>query len=240
MRSSYKLKKTIKIRGRSSWLPFLLFTLMAVAGFLNPATAQRNNLSDWAVPPPLPPGNITKGDATGKPATGKSPVLTITDIPAISLPQTSGVQLPLLAAISTTPPAVNTPDQPTISGIVGLPEIPMPGTPESPNMPERTLQDAQTPQVVDLPMPASPDLPPLPAEPTASGSANNEKGIYPVMPDVVSSSISGLPLSGALLPWSTPGIPENVTFKLIMPGDTKGGRYGGKGTPKAKPRPHRN
>src|ERR1700761_4236200 len=112
MRTLYNLFKTTgKTKGRMQMQAFLSLVLVIVSASLNQARAQTGNLSDWHVPPPLPPGNLTKGNTTGKEAKGKSIVLTFVDVPVPAQPAVSSVKVPVLAAISTTPLNVNTPGQ---------------------------------------------------------------------------------------------------------------------------------
>jgi hypothetical protein len=235
------IKKTRTTKARSKLLQALFFTIIAIACFLNHATAQsRNNQSDWNVPPPVPPplhpGTQVKGGANGKSALDKPVALTLSDIPPVSLPPAPPVQIPVLAAISTTSPVVNNPDQPTILGIGGnLPEIPMPDAPETPALPKQLPRDLPVTSVPELPIPASPELPALPAEPVPSGKPTPANISMPAMPEVLSPAMPKLPAnSGGLEPWPSPGIPENANFKLVIT-DAKENRQGGvKGTKKVK------
>jgi len=229
MKMSSYIQRTGGIKGRGKLLPVLIVTLIAVTCFLNPASAQKNNLSDWHVPPPLPPGSITKGATTGKSATGKPVILTLSDVPAASLPAGPAVKLPMLAAISTTSPLVNSPDQPIILGVdAGLPEIPLPGAPDAAPLPKQSYQDTQIPAGTDLPVPAAPEMPAFPPEPTPTGQTTGVKASIPLTPDVVSLLPFSLHAGGGLVTWSTPGITENISFKLKVPAEEKGIRHSGK------------
>ena len=214
------------MRARSKLLPVLIFAFIAVAGSLNQAMAQKNNASDWNVPPPLPPSNGTKGSNAPQGATIKPVVLSISDIPATTVPTTPPVQVPVLAAISATPPPVNQPDQPIASDDGGLPGIPLPSAPGAPPLPHRTFQDAPSPSIVDVPAPAMPEMPAFPPEPTSSGQQSNVKRPIPAMPEVVSQSSPSIHSDAAVTTWSTPEIPENINFKLVMPVGKKGFSYG--------------
>jgi len=187
-------------------------------------SAAQNNQSDWNVPPPLAPANTAKaGTANGKSTNGKSVVLTLTNIPAVSLSATPAAQLPALAAVSSTPPVVSAPDQPAVSGVLlGLPEIPMPSAPLEPNMPQQTLHDAIIPSNIDLPLPAEPDLPPFPAEPKSSGQIQSLKTFLPLMPGLVSLPAPSLPANAIFSSWSIPGIPESLPVKLSVTAETQG------------------
>jgi hypothetical protein len=228
------IKKKGRIKGRGMLLPVLVLTLIAITGCLTPAIAQnRNNQSDWNVPPPLAPRNLIKGDIAAK-NTAAKPVLILSDIPAIAQPPGPPVQMPVLAAIGTTVPVVNIPDQPNGRGDgIVLNDIPMPAAPDAPPLPKQNLHDAPVTAVPDLPVPESPELPPLPAEPIPSAQTATISGAIPVMPDIVSPPELSLPPAGDLDPWSTPGIPENASFKLVIPpANNRSGA--GKGTKKVK------
>lgn len=219
---TYQVKKTKKIKVRGKLLRVLVFTIIAVACGLNQAIAQnRNNQSDWNVPPPVPPplhpGTQVKGGTNGKPSLDKPVALSLSDIPPVSLPPAPPVQIPVLAAISTTSPVVNTPNQPTILGIgTNLPEIPLPGAPETPALPKQSPRDLPVTSIPELPIPASPELPALPAEPVPSGPPAPANLSMPAMPEVLSPVTPKLPAnSGGLEPWPSPVIPENANFRLI-------------------------
>lgn len=232
MNTSYIIKKTEKKGRRSKLLPILILMLIVVAGCLNEVLAQsRNNQSDWNVPPPLAPRNIKKGNTPS----GKQIVLTLSDIPAISLPPAPAVQMPVLAAIATTAPLINAPGQPVIlDADAGLPEIPLPSAPDAPPLPKQSSQDAQVSPIADLPVPPSPELPAFPAEPKPSKQTTVVNGLIPVMPDVISPLTISLPTGGVLIAWPTPGIPENISFKLVIPAGSKAIKPRGKGVKKVK------
>ncbi len=227
------MKMLHKIKPHMRVLPILLLTITALAGNLMPANAQIKNFSDWNVPPPPlppPPGSNTKANTT----TNKITVSIPGDIPAISQPATGPVQFPVLAALGTIAPAVNTPDQPAILGDgTNLAEIPSPDAPDAPPMPKQTAQDAPAATIADLPLPESPELPPVPAQPVPQGQPTSNNSPYPVMPDVVELPNPTLPFAD-LVEWSTPAIPESVPFRLIKPVGTKAGSARGKGTRKGK------
>jgi hypothetical protein len=234
MKTLYSQKKTERIRGRTKLLPILILTLIALACSLNEAMAQKGNLSDWNVPPPLPPRNLPKGN-TGKLVPGKPIVLTLKDIPAISLPPGPAVQMQALAAIATTSPLVNAPDQPTILGIeTQLAEIPLPGAPDALPLPQQSPQDVSVTATFDLPVPESPEMPVSATEPTPSGQTSTAKGPLPVMPDVMNQPSPVLPQGDGPAIWSTPGILENVSFKLATPAAKKAIKARGKGAKKVK------
>jgi hypothetical protein len=235
---TYLIKKTRKIKADGKMLIALVFITITLAYCPNQAIAQsRNNQSDWNVPPPVPPplhpGTQAKGGNSGKPELDKPVALSLSDIPPVSLPPAPPVQMPVLAAVSTMSPVVNTPDQPTILGIgANLPEIPMPGAPETPALPKQSLRDLPVTSVPELPIPASPELPALPAEPVPSGQPTPANVSMPAMPEVLNPAMPNLPAnSGGLEPWPIPGIPENANFKLITtavkesrPGNVKGAK----------------
>jgi len=229
MEMLYIVQKKKKNRGRNKLIPGFIW-LLVVWGCLDNAIAQsRNNQSDWNVPPPLTPGTITKGNTRqGNGSAGKPVVLTLTDIPVVSQPFVSATQGPVLAALGSTPPVVDIPDQPNINtGVSGLPEIPLPEAPEMPRLPKQTIQDLQFSSVVDLPLPESPELPPSPVEPTLSGQVNIIKGPIPVMPDITGTVLLLQP-SENLTPWSIPEIPESESFKMISPPGAKDEKLKGK------------
>jgi hypothetical protein len=235
---TYLIKKIRKIKAAVKMLVALVFTIITTACCLNRAIAQsRTNQSDWNVPPPVPPplhpGTQVKGSTNSKPPLDKPVSLSLSDIPPVALPPAPPVQMPVLAAISTTSPVVNTPDQPTILGIgTNLPEIPMPGAPETPALPKQSLRDLPVTSIPELPIPASPELPTLPAEPAPSGQPAPANVLMPAMPEVLNPVTPNLPAnSGGLEPWPSPGIPENANFKLITTavkesraGSTKGAK----------------
>ncbi|WDF78327.1 hypothetical protein PQ469_31045 [Mucilaginibacter sp. KACC 22773] len=238
---TYLIKKTRKIKVRSKMLMALVFTIITIACCLNQVIAQsRTNQSDWNVPPPVPPplhpGTQVKGGTNGKPPLDKPVALSLSDIPPVSLPPAPPVQMPVLAAVSTVSPVVNTPDQPTILGIgANLPEIPMPGAPETPGLPKQSLRDLPVTSIPELPIPASPELPTLPAEPIPSGQPVPANISMPAMPEVLTPAMPNPPANGGgLEPWPSPGIPENANFKLIT-ATVKEGRTGSiKGAKKVK------
>lgn len=241
MESSYISQKTGKIRSGGKLLRILIFTLIAFAGCLNQAMAQKFNLSDWNVPPPLPPGTTTKGNTTGKAATGKSAVLTLSDIRGVSLPAAPPVQVPVLAAVSTTSPSVNSPGQPTLLDAgAGLPDIPSPDAQDASQLPKQSLHDEVVSSIVDLPIPQEPEMPVFPAEPTASTQTTTAKSFIPLMPGVISLPSPSLPSDDGINPWSSPGIPDNTGFKLMTPADAKPTKSRGKGSEKAKSQLHKN
>jgi len=238
---TYLIKKSKKIKVRSKMLMALVFTIITIACCLNQAIAQsKTNQSDWNVPPPVPPplhpGTQVKGGPNGKPPLDKPVSLSLSDIPPVALPPAPPVQMPVLAAISTTSPAVNTPNQPTILGIgANLPEIPMPGAPETPALPKQSLRDLPVTSIPELPIPASPDLPALPAEPVPSAQPTPVNVSMPAMPGVLNPVTLNLPAnSGGLEPWPSPGIPENATFKLITTAIKESKKGGTKGAQKVK------
>jgi len=210
--------------GRIKLMQALILTLMAVAGSLNQVKAQKANLSDWRVPPPLAPGNLTKGNTTGRAAKSSPIVLTLSDIPAPLLPASTPVQLPVLAAIGIIPPSVNTPDQPAVSGNdAGLPDIPSPDAPETPSLPKQSPQDAPIPATIEFPAPTAPEMPTPPAEPGSSGQTPGVKGPVLIMPDVIIVPPPKLPpATGGLSTWPTLGIPENESVKLTESKGSKG------------------
>jgi hypothetical protein len=228
MEMPYIVQKKKKNRRRNRLISGLV-GLLIVLGCSDHAIAQsRNNQSDWNVPPPLTPGTITKGGARGNGSAGKPIVLTLTDIPAVPQPFVSVTQMPVLAAISSTPPVVDVPDQPnTNDAAAGLSEIPSPEAPEAPHLPKQTLQDLQFSSVMDLPLPESPELPAAPIEPTISGHVNIIKGPIPVMPDIT-GTVPLLQPSENLTPWSIPKIPESEVFKMIPPNGGKDDKLKGK------------
>jgi len=236
MNTLYITQKTEKTGRRSKLLSISILMLIVVAGCLNEAIAQsRNNQSDWNVPPPLAPRNIQKGNTTGKTPSGKPIVLILSDVPAISLPPAPAVQMPALAAIATTAPIINASGQPDILGAdAGLPEIPLPSAPDAPPLPKQSSQDAQVSPVADLPVPTSPEMPVFPAEPKPSKQTTVVNGLIPVMPDVISPLTISLPGGGGLIAWPTPGIPENISFKLVIPAGSKAIKPRGKGVKKVK------
>lgn len=225
---SYIVQRKNKNRRRSRLIPGFVW-LLVVFGCLGHATAQnRNNQSDWNVPPPLTPGTITKGNTPRNGQGGKPIVLTLTDIPAVAQPFVSATQAPVLAAIGSTPPVADVPDQPDIDGAsTGLSEIPLPEAPETPHLPKQTIHDLQFSSVTDLPLPESPELPQAPVEPTVSGQVNIIKGPIPVMPDIA-GTIPLLQPSGDLMPWSIPEIPESDSFKMVSPSGAKDDKLKGK------------
>lgn len=223
-----------RIRGRSRLIPILLLAAMAVCA--NRTVAQtRNNQSDWNVPPPLTPGTINKGNANKSGAANKQASLNITDVQVVSQPAVSPVQARVLAAISTTPPPVSTPDLPVITGLPGLPPIPSPDAPDAPPLPKQNVKDASVASstLIDLPLPESPELPPAPVAPTPSPVSATSKGSIPVMPGI----FDAFPLSlnpEDVAPWSVPLIPESITFKQVMPADDKSTRPNNKATKGSK------
>jgi len=231
------IQKTEKIRSRIKLLPVLILTLIAVAGFWNKTIAQKSNLSDWNVPPPLPPGTTTKGNTTGKTVTVKPIVLNLNDIPAPSQPVASAVKIPDLAAVSEVSPFVTSPGRPDILTIeADWPEIPLPDAPDAPSLPQQTLQDKPVPPVTDLPVPAPPEMPALPNEPASSGQTTPGKWPIPLMPEVFSLNSPSLPPGSAPFYWSTPAIPESVSIKLVSAAGEKAikGRRKGKHKFKSK------
>jgi len=238
---TYRVKKLKKLKGRSKLLRALVFTIIAVACGLNQAIAQsKANQSDWNVPPPVPPplhpGTQVKGGTNGKPPLDKPVALSLSDIPPVSLPPAPPVQMPVLAAISTTPPVVNAPNQPTILGIgANLPEIPLPGAPETPGLPKQSPRDLPVTSIPELPIPASPELPALPAEPVPSGQPAPANVSMPAMPEVLNPVTPKLPAnSSGLDPWPSPEIPENANFKLITTAVKHSKPHGIKGVKKVK------
>lgn len=239
MRTLYMFNKSQKVSSNTRLLPLLVFIVTGIVCTVNPVSAQvRSNQSDWNVPPPLPPGTLPKANTITKGATGQPVTLTIGDVPTLTLPAISPVQMPALAAISTTSPVVAPPEQPAILEMqTGLPEIPSPEAPEAPSLPKQSLHDAEVPVVIDLPIPASPDLPPAPAEPSSSsGQPGNTGGTLPVIPEVLSLFGPAAPPAGTFEPWPTPGIPENAGFKMVAPAATEPGKQGGKASKKGKSR----
>jgi len=234
----YIIQKTRKIAGRIKFLTVLILTFVAFAGSWNTAGAQTGNLSDWNVPPPLPPGNITKGNISGK---GKKMVLTLTDVPAVSLPVGPPLQIPDLAAVSATAPSVASPGQPVLLGIEpGLPEIPLPAAPVAPALPRQSVRDMPIQRIIDIPAPPAPEMPALPSVPAFSGQTGAVKMSIPLMPDIVSLPSPVLPPDGAIISWAIPRIPETVTVKPPAAPKKKDAKAGRKRRHKAKFQPHKN
>ncbi|WP_184546193.1 hypothetical protein [Mucilaginibacter sp. FT3.2] len=238
---TYISKNKRKIWPGGKLLPVLILTLIIVGGYLSPARAQsKANQSDWNVPPPIPPplhpGTTTKAGSNGKVTADKSVVLSVSDIPPVALPVGPPVQMPVLAAITTTPPPVNAPRQPTIPGTdAGLTEIPPPNVPDAPPLPTQSVNDAPVTTIPDLPIPESPELPAQPAQPISSGQATGTPGIIPVMPEVLSQPSPSIPAGAGADAWFIPSIPENTNLKLTGPTGTKATKTGGKGPKKVKP-----
>src|SRR5689334_20189826 len=104
MSKLYSQKRTKNI-GCLKWHASFLLAFIVFLGNVNIAVAQRStDLSDWHVPPPVSPGNTTKGGATGKNAKSNAMVLIPIDIAAPQLPEGPAVQLPQSAAISASAP----------------------------------------------------------------------------------------------------------------------------------------
>lgn len=224
----YIVKKKEKNRRRNRLIPGIVWLIVVLCSADCAIAQNPSNHSDWNVPPPLTPGTITKGNTPGNNTAGKPVVLTLTDIPMVSQPFVSATQAPVLAAIGTTPPEVNAPEQPNMDGAaIGVPQMPSPEAPETPRLPKQTMQDLQFSSVIDLPVPESPELPPASVEPTVSGKINMIKGPIPVMPQIT-DLMPVLQPSGDIIPWSIPQIPENTGFKLAVPAGTKEEKSKGK------------
>ncbi|MDR3695417.1 hypothetical protein [Mucilaginibacter sp.] len=240
MATTYLPIQTTKIKGCIKLLLVLIVTLIAFSISLNTAAAQVHNLSDWNVPPPLPPGTITRGNTTGKPATAKPTILTPVDIPIPAQPAAPPVKMPYLAAIITTPPFAASPGGPDKLSIDPEdPDIPLPDAPDAPSLPQQTLQDKPTPEVIDLPLPASPEMPPLPQEPASSGQTSPGKLLIPLMPEVLSLKSPSLPPGNAPMYWPTPAIPGDISIKLAASSVEKAVKSRRKGKPKFKTKPLR-
>jgi hypothetical protein len=212
----------------------LFFMLMVVTGSLNRATAQKFNTSDWHVPPPLPPANTIRTNPAG--GTKSNPVvLNLTDIPAVILPAVSPVQAPFLAAVFTTPPQVNEPGQPGITGFgSNLPDIPTPGAPDAPPLSKDVPQDAPAPSIIEMPVPAAPEIPAFPAQPSPSATMPAVHGPIPLLPDIISPPNLFQPPGGPVNnTWPTPGIPEDMSINPAQ--NTKGAKAGGKRKRTKKP-----
>lgn len=210
-------------------LPLLLLLLLVVALPWQKASAQqRNAASDWHVPPPKTGVKPLKGQAA-KPA-----MLSITDVAAPAMPQTPAVDVPQLAAISMVPPHADQPGQPGVSD-ADLQLMPMPTVPETPPMPERTIQDAPLPQHLDVPAPDAPEMPSLPPAPTAGTNAAKSKNTLPSLPSVNDQVPFAMPQHTPVASWSTPGIPESDNFRIETPGVKNTGR-GKQGNRHKKPK----
>jgi len=83
-------------------------------------------------------------------------------------------------------------------------------------------------------------MPALPAEPSPQTQTTTANGPIPVMPDLVNLPAPSIPTDIAVTPWATPGVLENVSFKLITPAEAKALRSGNKGAKKAKSQPVTN
>jgi hypothetical protein len=225
MKILYFLKKGEHAPVRYKILPALILAVFIITGCLNQAVAQKGNLSDWNVPPPLPPvppGSQLKGNAVSKAESGKVIVLTLVDVPAPSLPPAPPVQIPVLASIAATSPLVDVPNQPTISGVgAGLPDVPSPDAPETPALPKQVPGDVAIIANTEIPVPEAPEMPPFPKEPLPSGLVNGASGAIPVMPNVISPPGFSIPVGGDQNIWSTPGVQQNESFKLIKPTGSK-------------------
>ncbi len=193
---------------------FLLAVVLLIF-YSEVAYAQRGNQSDWNVPPPLPPGSITKGDTEGRPGNGGSAALTIMDVAAVLQPVIS-ISVPELPPIGITAPDASQPKQPSGEMIAALPDTPLPEMPETPEMPNRTLQDAPEPPLTTVPMPAAPELPTPPKAPVGVvNPAQPANNAIPLTPEITTPLKLTPPPAGAIL-WSSPGVPENINFKLII------------------------
>ncbi|WP_169927051.1 hypothetical protein [Mucilaginibacter auburnensis] len=187
------------------------FAVLFFCFITNVSRAQVANQSDWNVPPPLAPGTITKGDAEGRAGSRSTAVLRISDVTATVQPA-APYSVPELAPVSTTPPATNQPEQPASEMIAALPDTPLPEAPETPQMPDRTMQDAPEPPLAAVPMPAAPELPAPPQMPTGSAnSVTTNNGLFPLMP-AVSQPTQLTPPPAATILWKTPGVPESVNL----------------------------
>jgi hypothetical protein len=130
--------------------------------------------------------------------------------------------MPVLAAIATTSPLADVPNQPAISGAgTGLPDVPLPDAPETPLLPKKASEDAIVVANTEIPVPEAPEMPPFPKEPAPSASIPGFKNTIPVMPNVISPPGFSMPVSGDPDIWSTPGIQQNENFKLIKPTGSK-------------------
>nr|WP_294793888.1 hypothetical protein [uncultured Mucilaginibacter sp.] len=215
MRPNYKeANARVDRRPGCFLMPFILVFLIGTC-FFNKANAQRGNQSDWNVPPPVAPGTITKGDATGSAGNSGAVALPFADVPAGVQP-VAAVSVLQLAPISATPPDASQPQQPETADIlVAFSGIPLPEMPEMPNMPDRSLQDMPEPISGNMPMPLAPDMPPIPPEPVGSVAPNTRDTGLPLIPKVsLPVTFSGPPIGTVL--WSTPGVPQTIDFKLII------------------------
>jgi len=203
--------KTRKYR-KAMRLPVTIIGFFLLICFLNKADAQPGNQSDWNVPPPLAPGTITRGDNDGRPSNGAAAALIFTDVSAALLPS-AGFSVPELPPISAVAPQVSQPSQPVGDVLAALSDMPLPDAPDTPAMPDRTIQDAPEPPVTDIPLPAPPDLPAPPPEPAGSAIQNNgNTGVLPLMPAVDSPVLLTAPPAPQTF-WTTPPVPQNIDIK---------------------------
>lgn len=205
-----------KTADRQKW-PFVLL-LVVVMFFAHSGTsfAQHTNLSDWHVPPPVPPGNTTKGNTTGKDAKSSLIALVPVDIPAPQLPKGPPVQIPQGISISMSAPAVVAPEQPVATGTTS---VPSPAAPDVPAMPQLQLQDLQA-AAIALPDPAAPELPSVPAEPLPSKTINVNTR-FPVMPAMIGRVSVVFPADAIQSFFPTPAMPENNREDVGMPPATE-------------------
>lgn len=192
--------------------------LVIICAFINIniVLAQRANFSDWHVPPPLSPGNTTKGNTTGKDAKSSLIALVPVDIPAPQLPKGPPVQIPQGISISVSAPAVVAPEQPVATGTTS---VPSPAAPDAPAMPQLQLQDLQA-AAIAMPDPVVPELPSVPAEPLPSKTMNvNTK--FPVMPAMIGRVSIVFPADAIQSFFPTPAMPENNRGNISMPPATE-------------------
>jgi hypothetical protein len=218
-----------------------ILVALAVLGTIKRANAQTGNFSDWNVPPPLPPGNVTKTTVPGKNCTHVI-IAPFVDVPVPAMPKTSPVQVPRLGAVSLTAPAADAPQQPGFPQVSGnLPQTPNPAAPDAPALPQQNQQDAATPTVINLPEPSAPSMLDFPKLPDVStGNARNLPMPIPILPGVQHTGLTFAPLSAPGNAWSIPGIPQNISMVLVLPNDPGNTRPAPKPSPKTKSNRHRS
>ena len=179
----------------------------------------KSDFSDWNVPPPIPPGAISKQANKNNVA-----ITPPSDVQVPAQPISGPVKLPDPGVVITTFLNVDIPGQPTPPpGSVKTDVTPDPTAPDALNPPDHPPGDQADDGATDMPNPPAPELPAFPSIPDNSSGISNEKTPkLPVAPVLIKPAFSSN-FSGELFPyiiWVTPGVPNNVPFNQspVSPG----------------------
>jgi|SRR6185437_3928009 len=194
-----------------------ILILIAFTGAGNVFAQVKGDFSDWNVPPPIPPGSISKGSVTKA-----TILLPPTDVQAFDVTLANNIKLAALSPVLHKSPIVDVPDQPEFPLLpFKTPDIPLPVVPDAIDPPREAPQDAVNDISLDIPSPPVPEMPEIPKMPDVIPDKSPDISLkLPIMPGILQQPVPGIIKSGMDFPfdeWPAPPIPSNSNFERTIP-----------------------